>query len=104
MTNDESSKSIAAFSVEVVALVTLCRDLFDTETLSGVLHYLNHNEPEMALEGLLIELFRVNRYPEPFDVQRWKRVVQSADFSDGGVFDEAILDHFERWIERATLS
>lgn len=45
-------------------------DLIDScglEAMSGVDHYLYHGEPEMALEGLLIELIKANRFPESVD-------------------------------------
>ncbi|QDT30707.1 hypothetical protein [Gimesia panareensis] len=98
MAHEESKESIAALRKEVALLADLCRPLFDSETLTGVDHYLNHNEPEMALEGLLIELIQANRYPVPFDTDRWEQIVASADFSDGGVFEEEILHQFRAWL------
>ncbi|WP_417387115.1 hypothetical protein [Gimesia sp.] len=94
-----TSEAIAALSEEVSGLITSCRGLFDKDELAGVDHYLNHNEPEMAFEGLIIELIQANRVPDDFDIAQWKRVAQTAGLPAGGVFDENIWDKFCDWLE-----
>ncbi|QDT80195.1 hypothetical protein Mal35_36660 [Gimesia maris] len=94
-----SSEAIAALSEEVAELVESCRGIFDQDELAGVDHYLNHNEPEMAFEGLLIDLINANRVPDSFDSDQWKRIAQTAGLPAGGVFDEDIWNKFCIWLE-----
>tara|TARA_R100001132_G_scaffold27192_1_gene31385 strand:+ start:11263 stop:11754 length:492 start_codon:yes stop_codon:yes gene_type:complete len=96
-----SSEEIAALREEVTGLIESCRGLLDQDGLAEVDHYLNHNEPEMAFEGLLIELIQANKVPDSFDVDQWKRIAQTAGLPAGGVFDEDIWNKFCIWLDDA---
>ncbi|QDT42989.1 hypothetical protein Pan241w_30840 [Gimesia alba] len=87
-----------SFDQDVVNLIASCRSLLALEAMSGVDHYLNHGEPEMAFEGLLIELMKANRLPESFHSIHWEQMARSAGLIDeGGVFDYEIWNKFSVW-------
>jgi hypothetical protein len=68
--------------------------------MSGVYHYLDHGEPEMAMEGLLIELINTNRYPVSFDISQWESVAHACGLPEGGVFDAVVWKKFCAWKDR----
>lgn len=96
----ESIEAISALKEDVSGLTESCRALFTKDELSEVNYYLNHNEPEMALEGLLIELINANQRPASINSETWTEIVQTAGLRNGGVFDYDIWDKFCLWLDQ----
>jgi len=78
------------------------RDLFDQSSYDEAIGYLECGECEMAYEGLLIELVKLDGYhPEGFDFELWKSVGEACELdSNGGVFDYEIWSKFLKWGEQ----
>ena len=43
-------------------------DTLERDTQEFVLHYLNHDEHEMAFEGLFLDLMKLGRFQSSFDI------------------------------------
>ena len=74
--------------------------LLSEEGVKEVRHYLDHGEPEMALEGLLIELIGQDGTPDPFDYDEWIAIARQAGLDTDPVFDPEILLKFSAWAAR----
>ncbi|WP_298867888.1 hypothetical protein [uncultured Gimesia sp.] len=82
----------------VINLLEPCRSLLDPELLTEVDHYLEHGEPEMAFEGLLIELTKSNLDPTPYNTKQWEHTAKACGLlSEGGIFDYEIWSKFCSW-------
>lgn len=71
--------------------------VLQNDELEEVKHYYEHDEYEMALEGLLIELISAGKYPNNFDFIMWKDLVTNYGLNEESVFDEFIWDKFLEW-------
>jgi len=61
--NDSIDTDVAQQKIE--SLLDQCAGILCSEAVGEVRHYLEHDEPEMAFEGLFIELMQVGKIPEP---------------------------------------
>ena len=69
------------------------------EELSEVEHYYDHNEPEMAFEGLVIELMHAGKYPEGFNYEEWKELALHYGLHSESVFRSNFWTEFQTWGE-----
>ncbi|OMH38970.1 hypothetical protein [Motiliproteus sp. MSK22-1] len=52
---------------KVSSLLNQCRAVLCEDVICEVVHYIKHGEPEIAFEGLLIELMQVDELPQNVD-------------------------------------
>ena len=71
--------------------------VLQSDELEEVKHYYQHDEYEMALEGLLIELISAGKYPDNFEFSIWKDLVINYGLNKESVFDEFIWNKFLEW-------
>ena len=62
MMNDSIDISIA--NKKLNAVLELCREILCDEAIAEVVHYIAHDEPEIAFEGLFIELMQQKTMPD----------------------------------------
>jgi hypothetical protein len=75
------------------------KDLLLTDAIKEIEHYFNHSEYEMALEGLLIELTNLQKYPSGFNFLEWKALGEHYKLDKETVFDASIWTKFLDWGE-----
>lgn len=80
-------------------LLDACREILGPETSAAVQHYLDHDEFEMALEGLLLELCRARRVPAGFDGNRWLATAAAFQLDTKPNFDGRFGETLTRWVE-----
>lgn len=52
---------------KVSILLDQCREILCKEAVDEVFHYIKHNEPEIAFEGLFIEVMQLGYVPQGLD-------------------------------------
>jgi hypothetical protein len=72
-------------------------NLLSNEDIKEVKHYFNHSEYEIAFEGLLIELIKLEKYPKDFNFLEWKALGEHFKLDKEFVFDETIWKEFLMW-------
>jgi len=55
-------------------LMEHCRSKLDNDTITGVEHYLDHDEYEMAFEGLFIDLMEAGFWPPDLSLSYYLEV------------------------------
>lgn len=72
----------------------------DEETVQGVEHYLAHDEPEMAFEGLFLELIRQD-IPVNIDSEFAKAVARKLKLDQESVFDTNFWPQFVNYVKQS---
>jgi hypothetical protein len=71
----------------------------DKESIDFVSHYINHDEYEMAFEGLFIEIMKLAKAPK-IDFIESKKVGELLKLDEESVFDFEFWEKFEEYIKR----
>ncbi len=82
---------------KISEFITISEKLIQKEGLEAVKHYFEHNEYEMAFEGLIIELLNINVYPSNFDVNEWIEIGLKCKLDTLANFDDKMWDKFLLW-------
>lgn len=86
---------------EIFELITDCKAYLDEEAANEVMHFYKHGEYEMALEGLLIEMMKINEYPENFSRDKIIELAVYYRLNVESVFDHYFWEKFLKWIKAA---
>src|SRR5690606_38890134 len=70
----------------------------DKESIDSVYHYLDHDEFEMAFEGLFLEIMRLERIPE-IDLLKSKQVGKLLKLNEESVFDYNFWEKFDNYVK-----
>ena len=71
----------------------------DKETVDSVNYYINHDEYEMAFEGLFLEIMKTEQVPK-IDLIECKEVGELLKLNEESVFDFEFWEKFEEYINR----
>jgi hypothetical protein len=80
-------------------LIIVAQTLVQSDGLEGVMHYLEHGEYEMSFEGLVIELMKLEVYPDGFNFSEWKELGLQFRLNEESVFDNDFWNKFLEWGE-----
>ena len=75
----------------------------DKESIDSVNHYVDHDEYEMAFEGLFLEIMQLKEIPK-IDWQKSKEVGELLKLNEESVFDFDFWNKFENYIKRNSRS
>lgn len=89
--------------LKLLELIKECEEYIDDESINEVMHFYRHGEYEMALEGLLIEMMKINKYPKNFTLNSVNDLVIYYHLNIESVFDYYFGEKFEKWISRDLL-
>ena len=84
----------------IQALLNLCKDSLDLESVEAVQHYIDHDEYEMAFEGLFIELMKLGRLPNIGNWNDYLDLGHSLGLDKESVFDAEFWPRFESFVLR----
>jgi hypothetical protein len=87
------------FEQRLEKYISCSKELLTNEAIEAIMHYLSHDEYEMAFEGLLIELINIGQYPTSFIFLDWKELGEHYELDKESVFDELIWEKFIQWCE-----
>ena len=82
----------------IQTLLTKVQNDLQKDSIDSVTHYLEHDEFEMAFEGLFLELMSINDIPD-IDFQKSKEVGEILKLNVESVFDFEFWNKFEKYIE-----
>ncbi|MDF2866439.1 MAG: hypothetical protein K0R72_1257 [Clostridia bacterium] len=77
--------------------ISLSEKLLNNNNLVEVKHFYKHDEYEMALEGLLIEIIGSRISSNNFDLKKMKNLVIHYGLNKEFNFDELIWNKFLNW-------
>jgi hypothetical protein len=87
------------FRVTLNNFILNSKEKISSEGLDSVLHYFNHGEYEMSLEGLVIELIASGKYPDNFNFQEWSEFAKECHLDTDSVFNDGFWMDFLKWGE-----
>lgn len=73
--------------LKLLDLIKECEEKLDKESVDEVMHFYNHGEYEMALEGLIIEMIKVQKYPKSYTIDILNELVLYYRLNIESVFD-----------------
>ena len=82
---------------QINRLFEACHDKISAEGAAQVAHYLEHGEPEMALEGLVLELIQADETPPEFVFVVWENLARRMRLNEDPVFDGEFWRKFMDW-------
>jgi hypothetical protein len=88
-------KNIKEFIQLVLKLV---ESKLDNESIDYVNHYINHDEYEMAFEGLFLEIMKFEKIPE-IDFLKSKEIGELLKLDEESVFDFDFWNKFKYYLE-----
>ena len=85
---------------ELLKLIQDCKQYLDDESINETLHFYEHGEYEMSLEGLLIEMIKAQRYPDMLWLSRIEELIIYYCLRQESVFDYNFADKFDDWYSK----
>lgn len=82
-------------------LIVDCKEYLDEETINEVMHFYKHDEYEMAIEGLIIEMIKADKYPKNVSVETINELVLYYRLNIESVFDYNFWGNYTEWISKA---
>ena len=74
-----------------------CSSFLPEEGLKEVQHYIDHGEPAMAFEGLLLELMKIDKVPVSYNYSEWANLIHVLGLDTDSVFDGHLWQKFQEW-------
>ena len=83
----------------VNSILEQLKNILDVDTVNFVQHYLNHDEYEMAFEGLFIEIMKLDKMPK-IDFSKSKEIAEILMLDQDSVFDFEFWKKFNDYLEK----
>lgn len=84
--------------LKLLELIRECEEYLDKESIDEVMHFYRHGEYEMALEGLIIEMIKMEKYPKNHTTDSINNLVLYYHLDIESVFDYYFWEKYEKWI------
>lgn len=81
----------------ITELLNAAAPKLDLETINGVKHYLDHDEYEMAFEGLFIDLIELSIVPD-VDLTIYLELGKKLKLNEEAIFDANFWGKFQEYI------
>ena len=81
----------------IAQLVEESSDLIPKDALAEVRHYIDHDEFEVAFEGLVLELIKSQAKPSQFNYSEWMRLVDDLGLRTESVLVGDFWIRFQEW-------
>ena len=86
--------------LKLLELIRECEEYLDKDSVNEVMHFYRHGEYEMALEGLIIEMIKVQKYPKTYTADLINDLALYYHLNVESVFDYYFWEKFEKWISK----
>lgn len=83
----------------IQSVLTIVQSSLNEEAIKSVNHYLEHDEYEMAFEGLFIEIMALKEIPK-INLLKSKEVGELLNLNKETIFDFEFWNNFENYIKR----
>lgn len=88
---------------DLMQLLLDCKGHFSEDAIGAVMHYIDHDEYEMAFEGLFLEIFNANFWPKNHDIKYWTNLGEKLGLCESSVFDgnfwQKLIDFKTRYLK-----
>ena len=82
----------------MLELIKNCEEYLDEEAKQEVMHFYSHGEYEMSLEGLLLEMIKIQKYPSNIAKERISELAVYYHLDSESVFDYEFWKKYLIWI------
>ena len=82
----------------ITSLLADVKEQLDEESIEAVEHYVDHDEYEMAFEGLFIELIKLNIKPS-IDTKKILEIGKFLNLNQDSVFDDTFWDKLINYLK-----
>ncbi len=82
---------------QISEIIRACRSVLPDDAMKEVDHFFTHGEPEMAFEGLVIELMKADVVPPTYDYDEWCGLARDLGLDEDSVFDGEFWTKFVTW-------
>lgn len=86
---------------KLLELIMDCKEYLDKEVFNEVMHFYKHDEYEIAIEGLLIEMIKVHKYPRNISADIITELVVYYRLNLESVFDYNFWGNYTEWISKS---
>ncbi len=83
--------------LRLIELITACQEYLVQEAINEVMHFYEHGEYEMALEGVLIEMIQKKKFPKKITMEAINDLVIFYRLNVESVFDYCFWDKYQKW-------
>jgi hypothetical protein len=83
----------------IYSIIQKLNDKLDKESVVLLQHYLNHDEYEMAFEGLFIEIMKMSEAPK-IDINRSKEIGRLLKLDEESIFEFDFWERFDNYTLR----
>ena len=81
----------------LASYISASEGIISSDAIEEVRHFYEHGEYEMSFEGLVIELMKVRKYPNNFNLNEWRELAISYGLNKETVFDGEFWVKFINW-------
>lgn len=81
----------------LLSLINDCNGFLDEESAKEIMHYFNHGEYEMSLEGLMLEMTYNCYYPRNYSISDVIDLCHYYKLDKENVFDDKIWIKIKMW-------
>ena len=93
------SIDIITVNKKIKAIIELCRDHICKDALSEIIHYIDNSEPEIAFEGLFIELIQLGTLPKNIIKASCVELGRDLNLNRESVLDDDFWNKFIAFLE-----
>ncbi len=99
MSTPPTHETLTATALYIEDVLARNADVLEKDTQEFVLHYLNHDEYEMAFEGLFLDLMQLGRFQSSFDIAHAVHLAKALNLHQESVFRDDFWPLFEAFTQ-----
>jgi hypothetical protein len=73
--------------------------ILPSDSIDAVRYYIEHDEYEIAFEGLMLDLYKRGSLPKGFDTQEATTIAVALHLNEDSVLDSEFWDKFQRLMQ-----
>ena len=81
-------------------MVSLCSEYISKEGKEIIIHYLTHDEVEIAFEAFFLELIEAKKIPPSLDINKWYDIGRQLHIDKESVLDADFWSKFLMFIDK----
>ena len=83
----------------ILLTLEIVESKLDSESIDYINHYINHDEYEMAFEGLFLEIMKLEEIPK-IDFLKSKKIGELLKLNEESIFDIDFWYKFKNYLEK----
>ncbi|WDR87345.1 hypothetical protein [Burkholderia ambifaria] len=99
---NENEMDFTFVKCQLLLLLEAYEGKLGQETVDAVRHFIDHDEYEMAYEGLFIDLMNIAFDPNEISVDIYRKIGEDLNLKEESVFEEGFWEKFEGYLDKWT--